>query len=412
MDVPLSSLELSTLDSFRSRFGVEPTALARAPGRVELLGNHTDYNGGLVMAAAIDRFTVVAGRSSPDSTACRIHAQAFADSLELPAQDTPPGSWKRYVLGVSSLFQDEPTGLYNALISGDIPIGTGLSSSASLEAAFAFLLDRLARQSDHADVRFQSDDDKMALARRLQSVENEFVGVSCGLLDQFSVIMGRADHSLFLNCATGDYDRVPLGDPAPAIVICDSRTSRQLADGMYNIRRAECERIRDYFVRRLGREGVSGSPGARRAPATLSEVPLSDLESHWDALDPVARLRARHILTENARVRRGVDALRSGDVSTLGRLMSESHASSRDDFQNSSPALDALIEAASASPGFLGGKLSGAGWAGCTVNLVDSDLADSFAESVQRGYERLTGVLPGIHICHSADGAASISLLG
>jgi galactokinase len=200
----------------------------------------------------------------------------------------------------------------------------------------------------------------MELAKLLRRSENEFVGVASGLLDQFSSLFGRAGHVLYLDCRTLEHHRLPLGDPPPALVVCDSKTSRRLADGMYNTRRAECERVVAFFQQRRGPDAVKD----------LRDVSLDDLQAAWDELDPVGRLRARHVLNENERVRRGAEALRSGDAAALGTLMSASHASSRDDFANSSPALDALIEAAEAAPGFLGGKLSGAGWAGCTVNLV------------------------------------------
>jgi galactokinase len=171
---------------------------------------------------------------------------------------------------------------------------------------------------------------------------------------------------------------------------------------MYDQRRAECERVADAFRDRI----------PHRGEFRLSWISLEQLEAEWEALDPVGRKRARHVLTENERVRQGVEALKREEVAAFGRLMSASHASSRDDFENSSRALDALIEAAEAAPGFLGGKLSGAGWAGCTVNLVRADLAGDFAEAVRSGYARETGTVPEIHICRAADGAFGRDLAG
>ncbi len=236
----------------------------------------------------------------------------------------------------------------------------------------------------------------------LRRSENEFVGVGSGLLDQFSSLFGRAGHALFLDCETLVHARLPLGDPAPAIVVCDSKTSRRLADGMYNQRRAECERVVAAFRDRI----------PHRGEFRLSWVSLEQLEADWDALDPVGRRRARHVLSENERVRQGVEALKGGDVAAFGRLMSASHASSRDDFENSSRALDTLIEAAETAPGFLGGKLSGAGWAGCTVNLVRADRAVEFAESVRTTYAREMGITPEVHICRAAEGAFGRDLDG
>ena len=405
--MPLTSVEQSAAQSFTETFGGAPAVLGRAPGRVELLGNHTDYNGGLVLAAAIDRFTAIAGRAVGGHSA-RFRSANFREDVGFdfgpgPIEPGEPGSWGRYVRGVAWALQDDrgdfSSGI-DAAIAGDVPLGAGLSSSASLQAALAlFLLWAEVVPESAADL---DDPARLDLARVLQRSENAFVGVASGLLDQFTVLFGRAGHALTLDCRSLDFARVPLGSPPPAIVVCDSKTSRRLADGMYNRRRAECESVVTHFQNLRGADSVRW----------LRDVTLEDLESAWEALDPVGRLRARHVLTENLRVTQGADALRHGDLATFGRLISASHASSRDDFDNSSPALDALIESAEASPGFLGGKLSGAGWAGCTVNLVLSDQADAFASSVSSSYARRTGTVPDVHVCRSADGASGSDWAG
>ena len=384
--------------AFASAFKADPAALALAPSRVELLGNHTDYNGGLVLAAAIDRFTAVAGRGRDDREA-RVVAANFGgqqDAFSLAGDVDPgePGHWRRYVRGVCWALREDRGPFaagFDAAIAGDVPLGAGLSSSASLQAALAVFLLEIGGDG------MPGDEARMSLAHTLRRSENEFVGVGSGLLDQFSVLFGRADHALVLDCRSLDYERVPLGDPAPAIVVCDSKTSRRLADGMYNRRREECERVVDFYRRKRGADVIH----------TLRDVTAADLDADWDVLDATGRLRACHILSENDRVRRGAEALKAGDVAEFGRLMSASHASSRDDFENSSAALDALIESAEGAPGFLGGKLSGAGWAGCTVNLVSSERAGEFAESVRGGYARRMGVEPDVHVCHAADGASA-----
>ena len=400
----LTSPEQIAHAAFVETFGAAPLVAGRAPGRVELLGNHTDYNGGLVLAAAIDRATVVVGRAVPGVEARVRSANLGGTDTYSPAGLHPSAgagddSWGRYVRGVTWAVGQAAgpiRGGFEAALAGDVPIGAGLSSSASLQAAFALFL----AGADLATIPGANDaggPDRLALAQTLRRSENEFVGVASGLLDQFSVLFGRADHAFILDCLTLDHELLPLGHPAPAIVVCDSKTSRRLADGMYNVRRAECERVVEYFR-------------ARRPDAPvrfLRDVTLDGLLDDWDALDPVGRLRARHVLTENDRVARGAEVLKAGDVRAFGALMSASHASSRDDFANSSPALDALIAAAEASPGFLGGKLSGAGWAGCTVNLVEPDRAEAFAEAVRAGYAARTGLVPDVHICHAADGASS-----
>ena len=380
----------AAIAAFRRAFGVDPTSLALAPGRVELLGNHTDYNGGLVLAAAIDRHTAVAARPAPGGRV-RAYASGFdaRDDFELSEpRSGNPGSWATYVRGVTWAVQQDYGPCIDGLdiaICGDIPQGAGLSSSASLQAAVGLVL----------GVGVDGDEARMRLARVLRRSENEFVGVASGLLDQFSVLMGRDGFALSLDCRSLEYERVSLSDPAPAIVVCDTKTSRLLADGMYNRRRAESDRVVDHF--RQHTTGVKIE--------SLRDLTLEKLMDDWHTLDDPDRRRARHVLTENERVRRGVIALKEGKVAEFGRLMSASHASSRDDFDNSSPALDAMVESAEGSPGFLGGKLSGAGWAGCTVNLVEAAHAVEFAAAVAERYERRTGVAPAIHVCRAAEGA-------
>ena len=397
-------LEARATAAFATQFGFQPTALGIAPGRVELLGNHTDYNGGLVMAVAIDRFTVVAGRPSTGRS-CRAHALNFLGNVSFDLdklERSESGDWPNYVKGVIWAIQEaEGTTLisgFDITIAGNVPLGAGLSSSASLEAALAFFLLQAGLVPKRAIGHYRGDSAdpaRLKLAQVLRRSENAFVGVASGLLDQFSSLFGRAHHAVYLDCETLEHARLPLGEPGPAIIVCDSKTSRRLADGMYNRRCAECETVAAYFQGRRGFHAVQ----------SLHDVSLEELTEHWDRLDPVGRKRARHVLAENERVRKGAVALRAGDLVEFGRLVSASHASSRDEFENSSEALDTLVEAAEASPGFLGGKLSGAGWAGCTVNLVRVDQAAAFAESVRTAAAPKLGITPEIHICHAAGGA-------
>jgi galactokinase len=393
-----SPLEQSARDAAIDAFGEEPEVVARAPARVELLGNHTDHNGGLVLAAAIDRYTVVVGRRVENRQGA-VRSANLGGVDAFPIDGLAPGekgAWGQYVRGVTWALGESDGPLqsgFDAALAGDVPLGAGLSSSASLQASFAmFLLAAGVVPGRDANL---DDSERMELAKTLRRSENVFVGVASGLLDQFSSLFGREGHALTLDCRSLAYERLPLGEPAPAIVVVDSATSRRLADGMYNVRRAECEAVVEHFQTREGKDKVR----------TLRDITLDDLRDEWDAIDPAARLRARHVLTENDRVRRGAEALKAGDIAAFGRLMTASHASSRDDFQNSSPALDALIEAAESSPGFLGGKLSGAGWAGCTVNLVEPDRAEDFAAAVSVGYADRTGRTPVVHVCRAADGA-------
>jgi galactokinase len=403
------ALSAKARGAFTAQFGGEPTVLACAPGRVELLGNHTDYNGGLVMAAAVDRTTVVAGRLASGRQADVLSMNfGQTDDYSLDAIDcTEAGAWTRYVRGVCWALTQSRGSLssgFDAVVVGDVPLGAGLSSSASLQASMAWFLIQLGVVPGLSSRDFDGDRADpllMELAKSLRRSENDFVGVGSGLLDQFSSLFGRAGHALFLDCDTLVHDRLPLGNPSPAIIVCDSKTSRRLADGMYDQRRAECDRVNAVFRERISHQGEF----------LLSWVGLDQLEADWDHLDPVGRKRARHVLTENERVRQGVAALKANEIVAFGRLMSASHASSRDDFENSSLALDALIEAAESAPGFLGGKLSGAGWAGCTVNLVRAELVDEFAEVVRTVYARKAGTAPEVHICRAAEGAFGVDLM-
>jgi galactokinase len=398
------NLEQKAIEAFAATFGGAATISARAPGRVELLGNHTDYNGGLVLAAAIDRETVVVGRPKPlGDRSVRVRSLNLdqTESFDLSnISQGEPGSWGRYVRGATWVVQDErgpiETG-FDAVIAGDVPLGAGLSSSASAQVAVALFALRVMNGDSLVEL---NDDERMNLARAVRRAENEFVGVNAGLLDPFTSLFGRQGCAVMLDCKTLEYQRVPLGESPPAIVVCDTGTSRKLADGMYNRRRDECERIVAHFARERGDQTVK----------SLRDIALADLESAWESLDDPGRSRARHVLTENDRVQAGAQALVEGDLQAFGTLMSASHASSRDDFENSSHALDAMIKAASLAPGFIGGKLSGAGWAGCAVALVEADKAAAFVESVEQAYRRSTGLEPKLHVCRAAEGASSRTL--
>jgi galactokinase len=385
-------------DLFNFKYGRGPQLLGVAPGRVELLGNHTDHNGGLVLSAAIDRVTLFAAASN-GTDRVRIWSENVRDSDEFTLSNAAPlqrGSWSNYVRAVILGLNDAgiPLQGFDAVIHSDLPLGGGLSSSASLECAAAVALIEL-----FGDATSPAPCG-MKLAELLRQFEQRVVGVDCGILDQFSSLFGRSGHGLFLDCSTLEHDTTPLGATPPAIVVCDSGVSRQLATGKYNERRQEC----DATLKELCR--ICRPATAWR---TLSEVSVTEFERCQSDLDPVLARRARHVLTENDRVRRGFRILsETGDLSQFARLLFDSHRSSRDDFENSSPQLDLLVEIASSLPGCLGAKLSGAGWGGCTVNLVEPHHADSFAGAISTEYSQRSGIQPRIMICQAADGAHAI----
>ena len=380
--------------AFAERFGAAARpSWACAPGRVELLGNHTDYNGGLVMAAAIDRVhrrRRPARRRAASAGSAR-STSTSSDAFRLDASsrgEAEPG--RHYVRGVVWAIQDadgaaSDLGLRGgdrrrrAPRRGPLQLGEPAGGRRLLPAAGRAWSRAVQRRREPE----LDDPARMELAKVLRRSENAFVGVASGLLDQFSSLFGRAGHALYLDCRTPRVRAAAAGRPRPG----DRRLRLEdlAAAGRRDVQPA-ARRVRDgswpTSRPRAGADAVSLAP-RRRASTSSSE--------HWDELDPVGRRRARHVLTENERVRRGAEALESGDLAEFGRLMSASHASSRDDFENSSAGARRPDRGGRGGPGFLGGKLSGAGWAGCTVNLVRADQAEAFAEAVRTALRRARG---------------------
>lgn len=382
-------LTASAIQRFTDHFAAAPTARGKAPGRVEVLGNHTDYNDGFILSAAIDRHLILCGRAVPGTTAT-IHAAQFDATARFdvtnPVRVEEP-FWINYIQGVVATLRNvgiHPGG-FEAVLVGDVPLGAGLSSSAALEVATLYFLDQLQPISMNPIER----------ARLCQQAENEFVGVKCGILDQFSSVMGKAGHLLFLDCRDlTRYDHFPLGADVE-LVLANTHAKHALADGTYNRLREACFEAAAFFAGKLDK------------PVThLRDVSVEELE-RWEREMPAPILqKARHVITENARVLLGVEALRRGDRVTMGHCMLDSHASSRDDFGNSCTELDLMVRCALNQPGFLGGRLSGGGFGGCTVNLVTEADAQSFSEVLSERYEAETDCKPAMHVCRSADGAS------
>ncbi len=374
--------------AFEDVFACPPTAYGCAPGRVEVLGNHTDYNEGFILSAAIDRHVVVCGRPVDGDTA-RVYARTFQEgesfSVRAPER-TQDHFWLNFVQGVVDVLakQGLRVGAFEALVLGDVPLGAGLSSSAAIEVATALFLQQL----------FPYDMSRTDLALTCQKAENEFVGVNCGILDQFTSVMGAQDHLVFLDCRDLDkFETIPLGSDVE-LVLAHTNASHDLSEGVYNELRAECFEAAKYFAGRIGGQVTH-----------LRDVSLADFGQHKDGLPAQTQRRARHVISENARVLEGVKALRNGDRDTMGRCMLASHASSRDDFQNSCEELDTMVACAEGLPGYYGSRLSGGGFGGCTVNLVEAGQADAFAEALATRYEERTGLHPEMHACKAVDGA-------
>jgi galactokinase len=369
---------------FSDLFGSEPR-FYRAPGRVNLIGEHTDYNDGFVLPAAIGMFTWVA-LAPRSGDVLRIHSKNFSDRIEIDLGDRDPrprGDWSDYVRGVVVVLQGAGYELRGAdvLVQGDVPVGSGLSSSAALEVAIGYAL------LDNSDVEI----DRVELARLCQRAENEFVGMRCGIMDQFIVSTGHVDHATLLDCRSLEAKHVPVPD-AVRLVICNTMVKHALATGEYNIRRAECEA----GVRELARS----LPGI----TALRDVSMEGLERFGAGLPDAILRRCRHIIGENARTVGAAAALERGDLTAFGKLMDDSHRSLRDDYEVSCDELDVMVELARGLPGLYGARMTGGGFGGCTVNLVAASHADAFASAIADGYERATGLVPQVYVCATVDG--------
>jgi galactokinase len=352
-----------------------------------MLGNHTDYNGGYVLAAALDRTTAVVGEAL-DGDRIRLVAADMAKEAEYDASAIEPdaaSSWPNYVLGVVDQLHKAGAkiGGFRALIESDVPIGAGLSSSAALEVATALLVRQL----------YPYEMGSMDLALLCQRAENQFVGVSCGLLDQFSSTFGASDCLLFLDCRSLDHRAVRLAQADVSLVICNSMASHSLTSGRYNERRQECEAAAGHFGKAL-----------------LRDVDPAEFERRKGELPGNVRKRAAHVFGENRRVLDGISAAERGDLGALGEAMFESHESSRTLFENSTPDLDFLVATARGLSGCYGARLSGGGWGGATVNLVSTPEVAGFRSQLGSRFEARTGKVPSIFVCAIGSGAHAVEL--
>ena len=376
-------------EAFQKLFGDRPR-IYRAPGRVNLIGEHTDYNQGLVMPAAVDFSTLVAAGAREDRRLV-VHSENFSETVELDLDELPDCGqrhWSDYPFGVAVELEHAGRRLRgaNLLVRGEVPIGSGLSSSAAIEVATGFALLDLAG----------ANIDRLELAKLCQRAENEFVGIRCGLMDQFISCFGKAGHALMVDCHVLDYKLLPLPDDLK-LVVCNTMVRHELASSAYNVRREECEEGVGLLRRQL--------PGVR----SLRDVTARDLERFGGELSGVVLKRCRHVVTENARVLAAATALERKDLGSFGQLMRESHCSLRDDFEVSCEELDLMVELADKAGGVYGARMTGGGFGGCTINLVQSDSVESFKEVVARGYAEATGRQPEVYVCSAAQGAERVS---
>jgi galactokinase len=369
---------MPALERARDALGGETVAGFRAPGRANLIGEHTDYNGGFVLPIALDLSTYVAGRPTTDgSLRLRSLDEPGEVVVDVATGDGPRSGWGRYVIGVvrAALDDDHELRGFDGIVASDVPIGAGLSSSAALEVstALAILVD---------------DPGPLAIARICRRAENVYVGARTGIMDQLAAAACEEGAALFIDCLDETYEAVAV-PPDMSVVVIDSAVQRRLSQSGYNDRRADCERA----AAALGVE-------------SLRHAHLEDVESV--AMDDAARKRARHVVTENARVLDTVEALRSGDAAGVGELFAASHRSMSEDFENSTPEMDALVAAAGDTAGVMGARMTGGGFGGCTVNLVRAGFERDAAATILASYERTTGMQARYWVSRPARGASAL----
>jgi galactokinase len=370
---------------FAGSSGVRPTIFS-APGRVNLIGEHTDYNDGFVMPCAIGLRTRVSISPRPYHKLL-IQSQEFPQFFEFDLDDLPQhatGAWYDYVLGIVVALQQAGHALQgaNLLVQSEIPIGAGLSSSAAIEVASALALISL----NGAVLPLPE------VAKLCQRTENAFIGARVGIMDQFVSCLGRAGHALLLDCRSLEFELIPIPDRV-RLVVCNTMVKHQHASGEYNRRREECEKGVKIMAKWY--------PNIR----ALRDLPFDQLIKHSKDLPETIYKRCRHVVEENRRVRDGARRLRAGDLNGFGEGMRESHRSLRDLYEVSCRELDIMVEAAEGLPGYYGGRMTGGGFGGSTINLVQTTDAEFFADQISARYQKATGIEPAVYICSAADGA-------
>lgn len=376
--------------AFRAQFGRDPELMVRSPGRVEVIGGHTDYNDGLVLPMAIDRQCIVVSAKRSDRKV-RVFSEQFGQlcEFELSAGLTPTEpTWGNYAKGVAALLLragKELIGLDMYLIC-DVPIGGGLSSSAAIEVGYAKTF--LASIDDALD--------PVELALLCQEAEHTFADSPCGIMDQFICVLARSGNALLLDCRSQRYEHVPLPLDRAAILIVDTRVKHELGNSEYPVRQRQCRQAVEALQHRLPKIKA------------LRDVDPDMLDEHKDSLDPLLYARAKHVVTEGQRVLDAVAAFRTDDLAEAGRLMSQSHQSSRDDYQVSCDELDFLAENLCRCRGVYGARMSGGGFGGCVVALIERDVADAVEAKIIEVYEKKFNITPGVFTTSPAGGAEVI----
>ena len=371
----------------KARFKANPMIFL-APGRVNLIGEHTDYAEGFVMPAAIN-FATLAGISPRSDGKVAVYSENQSEEKVFDGvQEKRSKHWSDYPMGVAAVLAGEGHEIpgFNLSIWSDVPLASGLSSSAALEVATAIAVLGLIGTSQ------QISYPGPVLARLCQRAENEFVGANCGIMDQFISVNGQEDHALLLDCRSLSYKMAPIPDRV-ALVIANTMVKHSVAGGDYPTRRRESEAACAVIA--------SHRPGV----PFLRDATLEDLQKWGHEMEPKSLMRARHVISENLRTVAAADALIKGDLKELGRLMAEAHTSYSKDFEGSCVEADAMVALAHDLPGLIGARLTGGGFGGCTINLVEQQEAAAFAEALGARYAEQIGIVPQIHVCHASRGA-------
>ena len=385
--IPQSNPRERVIEEFKNLYHTDPSFLVRAPGRVNLIGEHTDYNDGFVLPMALSQSIWIALSSQPNPEV-ELYSLDFEESVNVPLEENYEKSrgWQEFLKGVLDILKQEGYSLsgWKGVAAGNVPIGAGLSSSAAFELAIARAFTSV------GNWEWQP----LEMAGFCQRAENEWVGMNCGIMDQTISALGQAGNALFLDCRSLETRQVRMPDNLQ-IAVMDTGTRHELVDSAYNERRLQCEKAAAFFEVKA-----------------LRDLSLEKLRSSEKELDPVVFRRARHVVTENQRVLNFIKALKNGTPEKAGQLMNESHHSLRDDFEVSSEALDLISECARESPGCYGARMTGGGFAGCGVALVDASHVQTFLSQVSKEYFSATGKTPQLYSCSPADGTTVFDYQG
>jgi len=370
-------------------FGIKEPLLVRSPGRINLIGEHTDYNDGFVFPAAIDKaiwFTA----SRNDKKLFRFFSFDFDEYFELPVDELSISkvSWANYLLGVADQYKKRGHSLsgVDVVFGGDIPVGAGLSSSAAVENGFALVLNKL----------FDFQESKIEMVKMAQKAEHEYAGVMCGIMDQFAIMFGKKQQAIRLDCRTLDYEYANINLTGYQIVLCDTKVKHSLVSSAYNQRRKECE------------SGVNLLKQYKPEITALRDADPDLLNKHKAEMDEVVYRRCKYVVEENLRVMEAFKALTQGNIAKLGALMTETHKGLRDDFEVSCKELDILFDFAQSFDGVIGSRMMGGGFGGCTINIVENDKAEAFKNGATKHYKQTTGNTPSIYDVKIMEGTNAV----